>query len=221
MSANRYAFETLESRTLLSATGLYNAAVRADRLQVRADLLRFRADALSASATLLNDRIALKGDDVAAATTVTPLIAKLKSDIGQMRLTLKADRLNEAAVVLADQLLIVGDLRKILADRGNPDAVAADRATLKSHRIQLQNDLIDGLNTRLTTRQNAYTTLFNDGQAIVAAVQTDPGASDKLKADVQTWIADGSAKLNTLAADLQKLVADRTTLVADLTASQG
>ena len=221
MSAQKLFVEQLESRQLLSASpAVFNLTVRLDRLQVRVDLLKFRADTLSADATLLSDRISLRGDDVAAATTVVPLIAKLHTDVKTMRVQLLSDRLAEASNALRDESVIVGDLRQILLDKGNATALAADHAKLTNDRITLQNDLIAGLNTRIATRQSFYNTLFADGQAIQAAVLTDPNASPKLKADVAKWLIDGGNKLNTMLADLNKLVADRTKLVNDLTASQ-
>src|SRR5438067_1498262 len=102
--------EALESRRLMSAgtSAIFNSTVKLDRLQVRADLLKFRADALAANVTLLSDRKALKGDNVAAATTVTPLIQTLHTDAKQMRLQLKLDRLTEAGNALTDEAVIVG-----------------------------------------------------------------------------------------------------------------
>ena len=223
MSAQKWFVETLETRRLLSASlasSVFNSTVKLDRLQIQADLVKFRSDAVSADVTLLSDRIALRGDDVAAATTVVPLIAKLHADVKTMRIQLLSDRLAEASNALRDESVIVGDLRQILIDRGNATALAADHTKLTNDRITLQNDLIAGLNSRIATRQSFYNTLFADGQAIGAAVQTDPNASAKLKTDVAKWLADGGAKLNTMLTDLNKLVADRTKLVNDLTASQ-
>jgi hypothetical protein len=224
MSAQKLFSEALEPRRLMSVsvgTSLFDSAVKLDRLQVHADLVKFRSDAVSADVTLLSDRITLRGDNVAAATTVVPLIAKLHTDVKSMRLQLLEDRLTEKSNALRDESVIIGDLRQILIDRNNPTALAADRTKLKSDRITLQNDLIAGLDSRIATRQSFHDTLFADGQAIGAAVQTDPNASAKLKTDVAKWLSDGAAKLNTMEADLTKLAADRTQLVADLTASQG
>jgi hypothetical protein len=215
-------FETLESRVLMSAgtSAVFDSTVKLDRLVIKADLLKFRTDAFAADVTLLSDRKALKGDNVAAATTVTPLIKTLHTDGANMRLQLKEDRLTEASNALADESVIVKDLIQILHDKGNATALAADRAKLKSDRIQLQNDLIAGLNSRIATRQTFHDTLFNDCQAINVAAQTDPNASAKLKTDVQTWTTDVETKLNTMASDLQSIETARTKLVADLTASQ-
>jgi hypothetical protein len=219
MSAQNLFIERLENRQLLSVSP-FNATVKLDRLQIQVDLVKFRFDDLSADVTLLADRMALHGDDVAAATTVVPLISKLHSDVKTMRMQLLSDRLTEASSALRDESVIVADLRQILADHGNSTALAADHTKLTNDRITLQNDLIAGLNSRIATRQNFYNTLFADGQAIEAAAQTDPNASSKLKTDITKWISDGDARLNTMLADLSKLVTDRTKLVSDLTALQ-
>ncbi|HUO08002.1 MAG TPA: hypothetical protein VM008_06865 [Phycisphaerae bacterium] len=217
--------EELESRTLMSGTPtspgpLMSAAVIADRAHIQADLLKFQSDCLNATATLLTDITAIKTDDPKQATTVTPLLQKMRADIHTMQVTLLGDRLTEKANVLADESVITSDLAKIVHDKGNPTAVAADRTQLRADRIKLQNDMIAGLNARITTRQTAYPGIVADGNAVVAAVQTDAHASPKLQADLSKWVTDRTGKISTLTADLQQLVADRTHLVTDLTAEQ-
>jgi hypothetical protein len=213
--------ESLESRRLLSASlgGLFNPTVAADRLVVQADLLKFRSDALAADAALLSDRTALKGDDVKAATTVTPLIQKLHTDVKTMRLALLGDRLTEKSNVLLAESKVVLELRQIILDHGNASAIAADRVQLKTDRIAVQNAMIAGINTRIATRQAEHDQLFADGAAIEAAASTDPNASSQLKVDISTWIGNVDGKLTTMQADLTKLGADRTTLAAAMTAS--
>jgi hypothetical protein len=216
--------EALESRTLMSASAgvatVFNSAVVSDRLQVRVDLLKFESDCFGCAGTLLADMGAIKAADAAQAKTVVPLIKTLHSDVNQMRLTLKADRLTEASNVIADELKIVGVRKHMLADKGNESAEAADKAQLQADRVQMQNDMIAGLTTRLETRENAYQKISHDGQAILAAVQTDPNATPKLEAAAQKWVDDKTTAMNTMEADLQKLIGDRTQLVNDLTASQ-
>jgi hypothetical protein len=223
MNHPQYALEALESRTLMSAgpaSAVFNPTVLADRLQVKVDLLTFKSHALGAFATLLSDEAALKHDHLADATTVVPLVQKLNADIRQMRQTLRIDRLNESAAVLADRAVIVADLRQILLDRADAAAVATDRDKLRADRVQLQQDLVAGLTARLDARQAAADTISADAQAIVTAVQSDPNASDQLKADLTKLVNDQTARFTTLSADLQKLLADRQKLVDDLTASQ-
>jgi hypothetical protein len=213
--------EVLETRMFLSATpSAVNPAVQADQAQIHADLLQFKSDILAASNTLHADIAAIKADDPKAATTLKPLMQKLNADLTSMRSMLQADRLDQSAKALADQQVIVADLKKVLADKGNKTAVAADRKQLRTDRIKLQQDMLAGLNARLTTRQSAYTTIFADCQAIVDAIQKDAGASQQLVTDVQKWTADKTASLTTMTTDISKLIADRTQLVADLTALQ-
>ena len=211
--------ETLESRTLMSASPI-NTQIAADRLQVRADLLRFKADALSDTAVIMTDVAALKVDGLKNDATLVPLFKQLHTDLVQMWTQLRIDRLTEAGNVLKDQSVIVTELVHLLKDRGNPTAVTADKAVLLTDRIQLQNDEITGLNTRLTTRQNAYNKIFADLDQITTGVADDNNASPALVAEAQKFAVDRTNCLNTMSADLTKLIADRTQLVTDLTAMQ-
>lgn len=215
--------ESLESRTFLSASPASSAlstAVQADQLQIKQDLLQFRSDAVGNMVMLTTDINAIKADDPKNAKTVRPLIAKFRHDVLAMSVQLRLDRLTQAHNVLADEAIIVGIHRKMLLDKGNPTAEAADKSALLAERIKLQQDMINGLNARLTTRQNATDAIFADGQAIVTAAQSDPNASPQLVTDVQKWTTDKAAAMSTIAIDLQKLMTDRTQLVTDLTAMQ-
>jgi hypothetical protein len=215
--------EALESRTLFSASAastVLSTAVQADRLQVKADLLMFRSDAAGNTLTLLNDAAAIKADGVKGDPTLKPLLAKFRKDIHTMSQQLRLDRLAESRNALADESVIVSDRRRILLDKGDATTLAADRAKLQADRVKLQQDLLAGLDSRVATRQNAYNTIFADGQAIVDAAKADPNASTALITDLEKLTADKTVCMNTVTADLQKLVADRTQLVNDLTASQ-
>jgi hypothetical protein len=215
--------EALESRTLFSAsaaTAVLSTAVQADQLQVKADLLQFRSDVAGNTLTLLKDVAAIKADGVKGDPTLKPLIAKFHKDVQTMSQQLRLDRLAQAQNALADESVLVLDRRRILLDKGNPTALAADQAKRMADRIKLQQDLLAGLNARLTTRQNDSTAIFNDGQAIVAAAQSDSSASPALVADLQKFTADKTVAVNTITGDIQRLIADRTQLVSDLTAMQ-
>lgn len=219
---NRF-MESLESRTLLSvspAQAALNATVQADRLQVRADLLKFKSDVVGLPGTLLADMTALKHDHLGNDPTIKPLVKTMRADIAKMRFTLLGDRLAEKSNVLADESAIVAVERRLLLDKGNPTAVAADRAALLADRVKLQQDMVAGLDKRITDRQTFFNTVFNDGQAIITALQNDSNASPQLTADLTKWINDKTAGMTTLTADLQKLSSDRDQLVAELTAMQ-
>jgi hypothetical protein len=102
-----------------------------------------------------------------------------------------------------------------------PNKHKADKAVLVQDQIQLQNDEIAGLNSRLKTRKDDYTTLFNDLSAIVTALGSDTNASPALQAAVTQFTTDRTNSLNTLATDLQTIINDRTTLVSALQAEEG
>jgi hypothetical protein len=169
---------------------------------------------------MLGDITAIKADDPSQAGTLAPLVKTFRTDLRTMDLNLAADRAAQASAELADESVIYTDLVRIIHDKGNASAEATDHSNLLTERIKLQNDAITGLNTRIATRENAYTTILADGQAIVTAVESDNNASTKLQAAVQKWFSDKTVCLNTMTTDLAKLVADRTQLVTDLTAMQ-
>jgi hypothetical protein len=215
--------EGLESRVFLSVTPapmLFNPTVRAQRLMVKADLLKFRSDIFACDAKLLRDRIAIRKDLAKGDTSLDASFLTLQNDVKTMRSALRVDRLTESANALADESVIKLDIRQIIRDRGNTTAEATDHTKLRADRIQLQNDLIAGLDSRIATRQAAETTISNDVSAIVTAANADPNASAALKAAAQTFATDRTTCLTTLSADLQAVAAARTTLVADLTAAQ-
>ena len=113
--------EVLESRTLMSAGGAnaaLDASVRADRLAVQIDLLHFRSDSFACSAALLADVAALKADHLHNEATIGPMITQMRLDLKNMHNALLMDRLNEASNVLADELIIVTDLKQKLLDKG-------------------------------------------------------------------------------------------------------
>lgn len=219
--ARQVFIESLESRTLLSASSLvFNATLKADRLMVRADLLKFRSDIFANDAKLLVDLNTIKKNVAKGDTSLSASFAQLHADVKSMHITLQEDRLAESAAALADESVIKLDELQLLKDRHNATAETADHAKLLSDRIKLQNDLIAGLDSRIATRQASETTIANDTQAIVTAADNDPAASDALKAAASKFADDRITCLNTLTADLQAISAARTQLANDLTAAQ-
>jgi hypothetical protein len=213
-------FEGLESRVLLSSTPVFNPTVKADRLAVRAELLKFRSDIFACASTLLKDRIAINKNLAKGDTSLVAPFQTLRSDLNTFHTALREDRLAEAANALADESTIKLDLRQILLDKGNPTAETADHDKLHSDRIQLQNDLIAGLDSRIATRQSYLPTISSDVDAIVTAANNDPNASDALKAAAATFATDRTNCITTLTSDLQAIQTARAQLVADLTAEQ-
>jgi hypothetical protein len=212
--------EGLESRQFLSATIVFNAPVAADRLVVRADLLHFQSDILANDAKLLIDVHNIKANVAKGDTSLKAPFAKLRADVNTTRIKLKEDRLTEAANALADESVIKLDYVKVLKDKGNAAAEAADHTALRNARIKLQNDLVAGLDARIATRQANEATIAADTQAIVDAANKDPGATMTLKDAAATFAGDRVTCLNTLTADLQAIESARSTLVDALTAAQ-
>ena len=214
--------EALESRLLLSGSPItpFNSTVALDHAQITADLLKFRADLAGNHATLFADLLQIRKDGGTDSVTLNPLVDKYRTDHKSMEAALKSDRLAERKNVFNDEKTILADFKQIRMDKGNTAALSADHAKLLTDRITLQNDMIAGLNSRISSRQAFSTILVNDAQAVVDGVNADATASDALKADVTKWSTDHAAANTRLSDDLTTLVIDRAKLVNDLTAMQ-
>ncbi|HEX4124385.1 MAG TPA: hypothetical protein VHY37_06635 [Tepidisphaeraceae bacterium] len=210
-------FESLENRCLLSASPV-STQVKIDRLQVRADLLQFRSDIAGGTATILTDLQKLKSDGLTKDPALAPLFTTFRNDVKSMHKQLRMDNLNESAAVLQDQSVIVKELIQTIKDKHNPTALAADQQALLADRVQLQTDEIDGLDTRITTRQDAYNQLSTDLDNIVAAADADTSLTTTDLADVNTFATDRNALLTTLTADLQTIDQARNALSSALSA---
>ena len=217
MQRKTKAFETLESRMMMSAAPLFDTAVATDRLQIRLDLLKLNVDVFSDAATIAADNRTLKADHVYANKTLAPLVEKFHNDVYSFDLTLKADRLNEASAVLADEAVVVEQLKKMFSDRKDPTALATDRTVLITDRANLQGAMVAGLTQRINDREAGITQIQSDASAILTALPTS-GASTQLTADVTTWLDDKAAAMAKITADLTKLSVDRTQLITDLNA---
>lgn len=211
--------ESLEGRTLLSAS-VVSTQVKADRLVVKADLLKFRSDIAANSAIILSDVELLRNDGLKNDTTLNTLFKSFRKDVNSMHKQLFSDRLDQKANVLKDQLAIALEQIQILKDKHAGNDTTADKAKLLADRVQLQTDEINGLNTRITTRQTFFTKLSDDIDALVTAAESDPTASPQLQIDIQKFATDRSATLTTLTSDLTTIIAARTQLAADLMAME-
>jgi hypothetical protein len=207
--------EPLESRLLMSVSPV-SLQVTLDRAQVTADLVKFRADAAGCDVTLLADCQALKVAGLGNNATMLSLFTTLHTDVTNMQTQLAADRLAQSVAVLQAQANVSTDLEKIIIDRGNTTKLTADRSQLLQDRVAVQQADINGLNTRIATRQADYTTISADLQAISTAVSVDAGVSHKLTLAVQKFNLDRTTKLATMMTDLTKVQTDRTTLSNDL-----
>jgi hypothetical protein len=216
MNRNTVPFESLESRTLMSAT-FFDSAVQHDRAVITADFVKLRINLNTDAKAILTDNKALRKDDLKANTVLEPLVLQFRSDVKSFQLTLKSDRLTEAGNVIADEKVILGERVQAFRDRHNATALAADQALIITDRAQLNTDEVAGLTQRLSDRQAEAATLQTDAQAILTALPTS-GASAQLTADVQTWLGDKGANLDRITGDLTKISTDRTQLIADLNA---
>ena len=210
-------FESLETRNLLSASPI-STQVKIDRLEVRADLLKFRADAVAGTATILTDLQRLKADALKNDTTLAPLLTKFRSDVKSMHQQLRMDRLNQSVNVLQDQVVIVKELIQVVKDKGNSAALVTDHQALLADRAQLQTDELNGLNTRITVRENDYNQLSTDLDNIVTAADSDANLTSTELADVNTFATDRNTLLTTLMSDLQTIQQARTSLSSALAA---
>jgi hypothetical protein len=165
----------------------------------------------------LVDTQAMANDGLAGDSTLAPLFATLHTDVAHMQAQLTVANLNEASAVDTEQAAIVTEQIKVIQDLGHPSEVAADHAVILADRIDVQQDEITGLTNRLDIRQADYPQIFNDLNAITAALPGDTGASSQLISDVGKFVTDRTNGLNTFTSDLQTLIADHTTLYNDLT----
>jgi hypothetical protein len=219
--SQRSFIETLESRTLLSASPvLFNSTILADRATIRSDIFKFRAHAFACAAKLGAElrrihRLTASGD-----TSLDASLLQLRTDSATLAAQLKADRQAEALNIQTDEATIRADIKQIHKDKHDAEALATDDTKLTNDRITLQTDLLAALDARITARQNAQTTIATDTQAIVTAAQNDSQATTKFTAAVTKFATDRTACLDKLTTDLTAIAAARTKLVTDLTAAQ-
>ena len=213
-------FENLESRVLMSAVSTVTAQVAEDRLQVKIDLAKFAQDAIEGGQTLIADCKALQADGVQSDPTLAPLLSQLHVDVKAMQTQLKADNLAESEAVSNDMSIICAQKEKILSDTTHAEKLA-DKAVLVQDQINLQNDMITGLNSRLTTREQDYTTISDDISNLATALQSDTSASPQLVTDMTKFLNDRTTLLGTMEADINTVITDRTALVSALEAELG
>jgi hypothetical protein len=134
---------------------------------------------------------------------------------------LKNDRLAESAAALQDESTIKLAILQIRKDKTNadPSVEVTDHTSLKNDRIQLQTDLLAGLDARIATRQGFENTISADTQAIVTAGQNDPQATTPFSDAIDKFAADRVTRIDVLTGDLQTIAAARQKLANDLTAS--
>jgi hypothetical protein len=209
-------FESLETRRLMSASLVQ---LTADRLKIQSDLASATATIAVANAVVDVDGAALTADGILSDTTLMPLFTQLHTDRNAMRTQLQLACANEASVVSVDQGVLVSEMNLVIADAGNPTAVAADQAQVLATQIQIQEDEITGLTNRLDIRESTYATkIFTDLNMIGVAVHNDTNISVDLSAAVVKFLDDRTSALHDFTVGLTTVIADHTTLLNDLEA---
>ena len=130
---------------------------------------------LSGFVTFETDVMTIEKDGVANAKTVLPLINTFFTDVKKMRNALKADNLTESKAVNADESTIAKDMRMISHDKHNAAAEKTDHAKLLADRIELQEDMISGLDANQHSAE-VLLDAFGDMNAIITAAESDPNA---------------------------------------------
>jgi hypothetical protein len=171
-------FELLEPRVLLSAT---SDALAAFRLQLATGLAAYRQ-------TLAVDRQVV-ADDLTKFTSGDPsLVAKLRSDLAAFASKFRADQ--QALLTTRE-----ADVAAFRADRGNPEALTADR-------LKLQEDSAN-LVGALKQDQTDHAALLKQDHDAIAASRAAAGAV--LKQDLAKMASDRGSVAQQIAIELQQL----------------
>jgi hypothetical protein len=216
--------EVLESRRFLSAAvgpaTVFDAAVRADELHVYEDFKKFNTDGVHCNTALLRDAKQIRSSNLTQAPSAKSPLATFLGALLPANAELKSDNLKETPAVVNDEKAIIAEQRKLAHDQGNASAVTADQAQLLTDRKQVQTDLENSIETRVTDRENLYNALLQDASNLYGAVSSDTQPSAKLAAAGKQLNTDATNCGTTLSADLQQLETDAQQFDTDLTASQ-
>jgi len=184
MSKYQVMIDALETRTMLSDTP--NPQLAADTEQYKADSIKLAADTAANNLTLKNDKAAVDAAVKALAAAQAPLTAKLKLDDTTWANVLKADRAAITAAENAARPVLLADQKKILADKGNLDALRADNEKLTADAAYV-NTVMEPLRGKLASDLAARTAaLAADRDAISALTKNDHTVSEaksKMEAD--------------------------------------
>ena len=204
------AMETLESRTLYSATP--NPTITADIEAVQAAEAQRFNDKAEGAQTLLADHLQLLQDQSTKSSELAPLQLQLQSDITAEHRAILADNASALATRIADQTIITEDLTQIYSDLGNHSAEAADQAKLSTDEDKLKSDNAASAITLDNTKSTYKTTLLSDHLAITNARIGDDPAIDTDKTKILT---DQLAIKNTLLADQEAVISAKLKLAED------
>jgi len=204
------ALETLESRTLYSATP--SPTILADEAAVTAAKAQKAADLSAGAQTLLADNLQLAQDRSTKSSQLAPLQLQLQSDETLENEAIQTDHENDLSTRIADRTAITNDLRAILADLGNSGAEITDHAQLATDQAKLKSDIAADVITLNDTKSTYKTTILSDRLAITNARISDDPAID---ADKTKILTDELAEKNTLLADQEAVVSAELKLAED------
>jgi hypothetical protein len=204
------ALETLESRTLYSATP--SPTIIADKEAVQAAEAQRFNDKAEWSQTLLADHLQLLQDQSTKSSELAPLMLQLQSDTTAEHEAILVDNENALATRIADRTTITNDLTQIFSDLGNSTAEAADHAKLLTDQNKLKSDNGADAITLDDTKSTYKTTLLSDHLAITNARIGDDPAIDTDKTKI---LSDQLTEKNTLLADQEAVVSAKLKLAED------
>jgi hypothetical protein len=205
--------ECLESRTLFA--GVPSPTIQADLNQIALDQHQLATDAASGRPVVAADHRQLALDTAAARRGDPTLVAQLRSDQIGFAQKLHADSASLAASLAADRAAIAGDGVQIRLDRGNVEALAADRLKLSTDVAKLHTDAAAGTAVIVNDRTAQHAAVGHDLELLLAS---RAAANPTLAADRAKLATDSANLTQTLLSDRQKLVEDRLKLVDDLRA---
>jgi hypothetical protein len=213
MTRTAIVLECLESRTLFA--GVPSPTIQADLNQIALDQHQMAIDAAAGRPALVADHRQLALDIAAARRGDPALVAQLRSDQVGFAEKIHADNASLAASLAADRAAIAGDGVQIRLDRGNVDALAADRLKLSTDVAKLHSDAAAGTVAIVNDHTAQHAAVGHDLELLLASRAS---ASPTLAADRAKLATDSASLTQTLLSDREKLVEDRLKLVNDLRA---
>jgi hypothetical protein len=204
------ALETLESRTLYSATP--SSTILADEAAVTAAKAQKATDQSAGTQTLLADQLQLLQDRSTKSSALAPLLLQLQSDTAAENQAILTDHENDLTTRIADRTAITNDLRHMAADDDNSEDEHDDRLQWAADKSKLKNDIADDDITLNNTKSSFRTTILSDRLAILEARTTDSPAVDIDKTKI---LDDKASEKNTLLADQEAIVSTELKLAED------
>jgi hypothetical protein len=204
-------FETLESRTLMSA-----ATLTADEATLATAVATYSTDKATSITVLAADRAAVKANEPQSDTNVIPLIDTWKQAILTRDNTLLTDRANLKLATNTDKIAILQDRNNIRADKAddNTTQLAIDKTALNSDLVKLATDRMTLGDTLANDIITTKATIAADHEAILAKRLADGASTSSIMAK-QQLIDDSIHWVDTLAVDRKAIIADRLVVAQD------